>query len=178
VPRDSFTDLVLTFPLLNDKDEWTTNWPLKVSFPLFLRNVLYELGNASDAPTEENVQPGQPRVFRLGGALKRVEVTGPGGLRELLAPRGREFLFKQTDRVGLYKASWGEGAGGQRNFAVNLLDAEESNLQPRDDVLLGAQRVVAGQVRRQVHDTWKWVALAALGLLLLEWAVYHRRVFF
>jgi hypothetical protein len=45
-------------------------------------------------------------------------------------------------------------------------------------VQLGAQRVVAGQVRRQTYDTWKWVALAALALLVLEWAVYHRRAFF
>ncbi len=178
VPRDSFTDLVLTFPLINAKEEWTTNWPLRVHFPLFLRNVLYELGNTTDAPTEENVQPGQPRVLRPGGGVKRMEVTGPGNVREVLSSRGREFLFKQTDQVGTYRASWGDGAGGQRNFAINLLDAEESNLQPRDDVLLGSQRIVAGQVRRQAHDTWKWVALAALGLLLLEWAVYHRRIFF
>jgi len=27
-----------------------------------------------------------------------------------------------------------------------------------------------------VYETWKWVVVAALLLLLLEWAMYHRRV--
>ncbi len=38
--RGKQTDLVVTFSLLNDKNEWNTNWPLKLSFPLFLRNLL------------------------------------------------------------------------------------------------------------------------------------------
>jgi len=25
--RQSFTDVVMTFALMNDKDEWVTNWP-------------------------------------------------------------------------------------------------------------------------------------------------------
>ncbi|MGL4550858.1 MAG: vWA domain-containing protein, partial [Gemmataceae bacterium] len=40
LPRRAFTDLVLTFPLVNDAGQWTTNWNLKLSFPVFLRNVL------------------------------------------------------------------------------------------------------------------------------------------
>ena len=44
--------------------------------------------------------------------------------------------------------------------------------------LLGSKKVVAGQMRRQIHDTWKWVTLAVLLVLLVEWAIYHRRAFF
>src|SRR5262249_27632999 len=47
--RHSFTDFVLTFPLISDNGKWNTDWPLKPSFPLFLRNVLYAYGNVSDA---------------------------------------------------------------------------------------------------------------------------------
>jgi hypothetical protein len=46
--RDRHTDLVLTFPLIDSKDEWNTNWPLKPSFPLFLHNVLLTLGKVED----------------------------------------------------------------------------------------------------------------------------------
>jgi hypothetical protein len=87
---------------------------------------------------------------------------------------GLEFTCLDTDSVGVYRADW---TGGQRSFAVNLLDADESNIQPRDEIKLGAQTVLAGESRNQTYDTWKWVALAALLLLVLEWAVYHRRVF-
>jgi hypothetical protein len=141
-----------------------------------VRNVLYGLGNVSEPTGEDNVRPGQPRVLRPGGERNRVKVTGPGGRETALeGAAGRDFAFQDTDRVGVYQVAW---EGGGRAFAVNLLDGDESNVQPRDEVLLGSQRVVAGQLRRQTHDTWKWVALAALALLLLEWAVYHRRVFF
>ena len=51
--RDAYTDLVMTFSILNEKGEWNTNWPLHPSFPLFLRNVLYTLGNVSDGSSEK-----------------------------------------------------------------------------------------------------------------------------
>ena len=51
--------LVLASPLLNDKGDLTTNWPLQPSFPLFLRNVVYVLGNVNDAVREiSDVQAG------------------------------------------------------------------------------------------------------------------------
>jgi hypothetical protein len=176
VPRNTYTDLVLTFPLINDKGQWSTTWPLKLSFPVFLRNVLYGLGNVSDSAAEENVQPGQPKVLRPAAAVTRLEVVGPKDVRrKLAAGGGRDFVFQDTDQVGVYRASW---EGGGRGFAVNLLDGDESNVQPRDEVKLGDQRIESGQLRRQTHETWKWVALAALAVLLLEWALYHRRVFF
>jgi Ca-activated chloride channel homolog len=121
------------------------------------------------------VQPGQVKAILPDAAVPRVEVTGPTGRKEALTRGGTQFLYNNTEWVGTYRAAW---PGGGRGFAVNLLDADESNLQPRDAIQIGAQSVAAGQVRRQTYDTWKWVALAALVLLVLEWAVYHRRVFF
>jgi hypothetical protein len=167
----------VTFPLVTTDGRWATNWNLKLSFPVFLRNVLYGLGNVSDAAAEETVQPGQVKVLRPDAAVDQVEVTDPaGGKRVLKRGAGMEFAYRHTDRPGIYHVTW---AGGGRNFAVNLLDADESNLQPRDEVRLGEQRLrAAGQSRRQTYDTWKWVALAALLVLVGEWTVYHRRIFF
>jgi len=176
LPRRSFQDLVMTFPLVNDRGLWTTNWNLKLSFPVFLRNVLYALGNVSDAAAEENVQPGQVKVLRPDAAVDLIDVTDPAGTRRAVRRgAGLEFAYQHTDRVGVYRAAW---PGGGRGFTVNLLDAEESNVQPRDEIKLGEQQVAAGQVRRQTYDTWKWVALAALVLLLVEWVIHNRRVFF
>jgi hypothetical protein len=175
LPRRAFQDLVLTFPLVNDRGQWATTWNLKLSFPVFLRNVLYTLGGVSDAAAEENVQPGDVKTLRPDVAVEGLDVTDPSGQRQTLT-RGvaGDFSYKNTERVGVYTVSW---PGGQRRFAVNLLDADESNIQPRDVIRIGEQRLATGQTRRQTYDTWKWIALAALALLLLEWAVYHRRVF-
>src|SRR5262249_44242639 len=83
--RRAFSDLVLTFPLhplKNDQGEWigvTSTWPLQLSFPIFLRSVLYQLGNVSDAAAEENVRPGELKVIRPESPVERVEVTDPKG---------------------------------------------------------------------------------------------------
>jgi hypothetical protein len=60
---------------------------------------------------------------------------------------------------------------------VNLLDANESNIEPRTDIKIGSDEVAAGEERRQPRELWKWLALAALGLLLVEWYVYNRRIY-
>jgi hypothetical protein len=175
LPRRAFSDVVLAFPLVDGEGRWTTTWNLKLSFPVFLRNVLYLLGNVADAAAEDNVQPGDIKTLRPNAAVQALDVFDPARRRETLT-RGvaGDFSYKNTDRVGVYEATW---PGGSRRFAVNLLDAEESNIQPRDSIKIGEQRLTAGQSRRQTYDTWKWIALAALVLLLLEWAAYHRRIF-
>ena len=81
---------------------------------------------------------------------------------------------ERTNEVGLYVARW---KGGERWFAVNLLDAEESNIQPRDAVQVGSQVVEATPVLGRPWETWRWIALAALVLLLLEWLFYNKRYF-
>jgi hypothetical protein len=172
--RRAFRDLVLTFPLVNAKGQWTTNWNLKLSFPVFLRNVLFELGHVRDAPAEENVQPGEVKTLRPDAAVTEVQVVGPDGVRQTITRGARaEFLYNNTDKPGAYRAEW---TGGERRFAVNLLDPDESNTQPRDEVHIGAQHLATAAPRRQAHDIWKWCAVAALLLFALEWAAYNRRV--
>jgi hypothetical protein len=187
LPRRSFTDVVQTFPLVNSKGEWATNWSLKLSFPLFLRNVLYQLGNVSDAAAEAPVQPGQIKAIRPDVAVKdgdpkdagvkEVKVWDAGRrVSHTVAPgASKDFLYKDTEDIGVYLATW---EGGRRGFAVNLLDENESDVRPRDEVKVGAQTVAASAaVHGQPSDLWPWAALAALVLLLLEWTLYHFRVF-
>ena len=174
--RQSFLDLVLTFPIITDKGEWNTNWPLLPSFPLFLRNVLYTLGNISDGTGEEILQPGQVKALRPDLNVSAIEVTDPEGKVQKLSRGSRaDFSYGATDRVGVYRVAW--GGEWQRSFAVNLLDADESNIEPRTAVHIGAEQVVGDQERRQPRELWKWLVLLALGLLLAEWYIYNRRVY-
>jgi hypothetical protein len=174
--RQSFTDLVMTFPILKDNGGFNTNWPLLPSFPLFLRNVLYGLGNISDGSSEETVQPGQPRTLRPDMAVSRITVTDPEGTAKALDRGTRaDFSYGDTNRTGVHKVSW-DGAW-QRSFAVNLLDADESNIEPRTSVQIGSVSVTGTREATQPHELWKWLVVVALGLLLAEWYVYNRRVY-
>jgi hypothetical protein len=175
--RQSFTDLVMTFPILTAEDKYNTDWPVRhTSFPLFLANVLYNLGNVSDTATEPNVQPGQVKSILPDVAIDAVEVIAPDGSKQTLRRGSRpEFTYGATERVGIYQVAW-EGTV-QRRFAVNLLDSDESNLQPRTSLSLGEEKIDAGVMPGQPRELWRWVVLAALVLLLLEWYVYNRRVY-
>jgi hypothetical protein len=174
--RQAFTDLVMTFPIITDQGQWNTNWPLLPSFPLFMRNIIYALGNISDGTGEETIQPGQVMTLHPDAAVPQIQVTDPAGKAETLARGSRsDFTYGQTNRVGVYDVAW--QGGGQRSFAVNLLDAEESNLEPRNIIRIGARAVASGQERQQPRELWKWLALAALCLLLTEWYIYNRRVY-
>jgi hypothetical protein len=175
LPRGPYTDVVMCFPILTDAGEWNTNWPLLPSFPLFWRNALYTLGNIRDAAGEENTQPGQVKLIRPEGRVEQVKVTNPKGEVTTLERGNRaDFAYGHTDNVGPYTSSW---EGGIRRFSVNLLDAEESNIEPRPAVQIGAETVAQSSTRKQPRELWKWAVLAGLAVLLLEWYVYNRRVF-
>lgn len=173
--RGPYTDAVLAFPILTESGEWNTNWPTLPSFPLFLRNAVYTLGNVRDATGEENTQPGRIKLLGTGGGVAKVTVTKPDGTTVVLERQTRaDFPFGDTDLPGVYRAAW---EGGGREFAVNLLDDNESNLQPRAGIRLGAALVKAGETEKQPRELWKWLVVAALGVVLVEWYVYNKRVF-
>jgi von Willebrand factor type A domain/Aerotolerance regulator N-terminal len=173
--REPYTDLVLTFPIITATGEPNTNMMVKGQFPVFLANVLYVLGNVRDAATEEVVQPGQVKTLRPDVAVTQIQVTDPAG-KEHTLDRGKraDFSFGATDQLGVYQVAWNGAV--QRSFAVNLLDPEESNIEPRPIVQIGDDRVAAGENRGQPRELWKAFVLAALGLLVAEWYIYNRRV--
>jgi hypothetical protein len=176
LPRASFTDLVMTFPLMDDQGDLATNWPLLPSFPLFMRNVLFVLGNVSESDRELTVQPGQPMVLRPEADIRSLTVTPPRGKAEKLQRGSRpEFNFTATAELGIYKVLRDDGV--VRHFAVNLLDPNESNIEPRQVLKIGNDDVEAGAERRQPRELWRWIALGALVLLMVEWYVYNKRVF-
>ncbi len=176
--RGSFTDLVMTFPLVSEGGDLITNWPLQPSFPLFFRNVLYYLGNVDDAARTTSVQPGETVLLRPEAGVQTLRVTAPDDQTvELQRGKRPDFAYSATDRVGVYAVKRpGQAAEGQRNFAVNLLDANESNIEPRDEIWIGTERFVTGADRPQPRDLWKWILVLAVVLLMVEWYIYNKRV--
>ncbi len=175
VQRASYTDLVLTFPLIDRKGFIATDWYRQPSLPLFFRNVLYMLGNVDDAVRVLSAQPGEPMVLRPEAGIQKLTIHGPGGTRTTLERGNRpDFIFADTDKIGVYKVERDDLA--TRWFTVNLLDSGESNIQPKEEITIGSEHVTAGEERRQPRELWKWILAAAIVLLLLEWQVYNRRV--
>jgi hypothetical protein len=182
--RGPHTDLVQTFPLINDKDDLVTDWPLQASFPLFFRNVLYILGNVDDSVRAVSVSAGEAVVLRPEAGFNKLVVTTPPPAKDKITEEKRrdrnEIVFTKTDKLGIYTYvvdSKGEDdAQPRRAFAVNLLDVNESNIEPRPTIRIGNERYATGEEKQQTREIWKWILLLAVALLATEWYIYHRRI--
>jgi hypothetical protein len=187
LPRDPYTDLVMTFPLVTGQGDLNTNWPLQPSFPLFLLNILHNLGNVDDAVRTVTVQPGEPMVLRPEAGVQKIAITSPMGTTTHLERGSRaDFTYTDTEHLGVYQMVREEKDGAveekdsaseRRFLAVNLLDSNESAIDPREQVRIGSDNIEAGQKEIfQPRELWKWILLVALALLVAEWLFYNRRV--
>jgi len=148
-----------------------SDWPLRLSFPLFVANALEWLRGASAAAGS----PGAPLRFVLGADEREIAVAAPDGRRvKLEGTPGSEVVFGETARAGLYTAV---RAAGETRVALNLMNALESAGRVAPELRLASGKSVSGAaLARPPERWWRGFALAALALLLLEWFVYHRRV--
>jgi hypothetical protein len=191
IPREGFTDAVVLFLLLDGTTPNTT-WFRYISFPLFLLNSIQALGNVREGSGDEVRSPGRPVILRaetLGKDLLVTSASGNATARLARTPQG-SFVYNQAATTGLYHARW--EPSGLLSFAVNLFDFRESDLAPRGLVPDGvpesqaeAYKIkigynpVAGtqQTQDTKQDWWKWFACGALGVLLVEWYIYNKRVY-
>ena len=82
-------------------------------------------------------------------------------------------MFGDTSKSGVYRLRIGTN---ETVFCVNLLDAAESNIKPRDELQLGKYtKVSATTTKRANMEVWRTIAALGLLVLLAEWWYYHRR---
>ena len=158
-----------------------SDWPLRVSFPIFLTNAVQWLtaagGLGASAP---DTPAGGVASLTLPAGLSGVSITRPDGSSAAVAApeNGGIVVYDGTELAGLYHAHAG---GIDYPFAVNLLDKDESTLAVQPHLALNhrgtAESVAALPLAQRVKDdVWPDLAAAALVFLTLEWLVFHRRV--
>jgi hypothetical protein len=166
-------------------DSLDSNWPTLPSFPIFFYYAMQFMSVGSSMDVPQSVEPGstpripRPALLRGGQELKQVTLKGPPafGTKTLSVPEAGDFALPTLSHVGLYTTD--PPVPQYEQLAVNLLDANESNLLPVADSakLGGVAEVREGEAGKSRLELWWWVvACAALPLLLIEWWVYTRRV--
>jgi hypothetical protein len=156
-------------------DSLESNWPLRVSFPIFIANAVDWLNPASTRNAQLLVRSGDPFQFALLDAQTEATVRLPdGGSRALeVDPANPGITFGDTARRGTYEV---EAGTNTVIFCVNLLDAQESNTRPRNELSLGEYDKVAADTERQANtELWRTLSLLGLAVLMFEWWWYHRR---
>jgi hypothetical protein len=152
-----------------------SNWPLRVSFPIFIANAVEWLNPANARGGQLMVKAGDAFRLPLTQSERTAQVTLPGGTVKSVAvdPAANEFVFGETYKQGIYRLRLGTN---DLVFCVNVLDAAESNIQPRDELQLGKYtKVAATTMQRANMELWRTIAALALVALMVEWWYYHRR---
>lgn len=155
-------------------DVMESNWPLRISFPIFIANAVEWLNPASVKSVQLMVHAGEPFRYAPPQAANP-EVIFPDGKRKTLEGQTNthEIVFGDTAFTGIYRLRAGTN---ETAFCVNLLDATESNTRPRTELNFGKYtKVSATTVKRANLEIWRWIALLGLGVLMFEWWYYHRR---
>lgn len=157
----------LAFDPMEDADWWA-----QPSLLIFLENLIQQ--------TRVRHFIGTPQILSTGAAARlwdldvQTTITLPGGGQVTLQPLDGAAEFPATDHVGFYDVHSGNK---QAAFAVNLFSPVASNILPRPLELQGGGDVEeVSSVATINREIWPWLVLVALGLLMLEWWVYHRRI--
>jgi len=186
-PRKRFEDVVVGFPIIDEVpgDDGKlqryigTNWMTRQSFPVFVLNAFDYLGGGRDVLEAGYVQPGKHVSLENLSKNARLRVRTPSGKTfDMKGGPAGKVDFTNTDELGVYQVQ--DGDNTLRRFAVNLCNSAESNIRPdaKPAIQIGYVEVPGRRTWESARrEAWKWLLLAGLGVLLLEWYIYNRRVY-
>ena len=127
VARDGRRHAVASFDVL------ASNWPLMLSYPVFLSNATQTLGLGRFADAAAvSFRPGESAQIPTPGDAEAIRYAGPVTLEATPAPGG--LVTPVIDRVGLYRARSDEVAPPFDRLAVSLLSEIESDIRPREQI--------------------------------------------
>jgi hypothetical protein len=138
-----------------------SNLQMAPGVPVLIANVVEWLGRPAIAG------PHRPGPMRFDEAVQRV--TDPAG-KPVALERVNHAAIAELRVPGLYVA---EGGGARSTVAVNVGDAQVSNVQR---TLVPADRAHAVTAGASSHAWWVYCVFAAFALVLAEWWTWQRRI--
>jgi Ca-activated chloride channel homolog len=155
--------------------------PLRVAWPVLMANLLEWMAPARlvDGPAAATV--GDPLPLRWPPAVDAIRITHPDGTVQTTTAADGLAAYTGVDRPGHYRieALAGDTVLASEFIAANLFGTGESDIAPRapgELALGGTARPAASEQPMANREFWPLLALAALLILLVEWAVYQRRM--
>lgn len=167
-----------------------SNWWLEPSFIVFLGQSVRHVTDGGPGDARVASRPGVSRGETLPVGVDSAQLIPPRGDRiSVPVDAAGQAIAGPLREVGLYALSW-EGAPGpsdtrdgsrsERRFAVNLADASASDVTPRRELVIQAERIGASGLgegsSRTPRQLWPWLLVAGLLIVMLEWYVYNRKV--
>ncbi|NOZ24302.1 MAG: VWA domain-containing protein [Planctomycetes bacterium] len=158
-------------------DIYKSNWPLRISYPVFISNTIRYLVERVVIAQKAQLKSGETITINLAKAADKAALTDPaGGEHELKREGNADQVFFPADRCGIYRAS--QAGAADEIFAVNLTAPRESDTTPREALSFGGFEVKRETEKIKMNqELWRLFALLGFAFLMLEWWVYNRRVY-
>jgi hypothetical protein len=149
---------------------------LRIAWPLFVLNTINTFIE-EDTGYVSSYRTGDVWHVAVPGSLNTVSLLEPGGAKHAVPVSDGRAVFR-GEQAGFYKLSGGADDAPLGEFAANLSDLEESRILPQKELVLAGKKAgpVATATVSLKSDVWIYLLLAVLGVSLLEWITYHRRV--
>lgn len=152
-----------------------SNFPLQAAFPLFIRQSFAWLRPRRNSFGFAGTQltAGETFPIEVPDAQSSVIIGTPSGDGLIYQVEDGRLLFDATSEAGIYQYRVSDI---ERYFAVNLTDAQESDIAPRAALAQTPAAAPAGPADAQVvMALWPYLAMLALALLTLEWCLWCAR---
>ncbi|MEI7576445.1 MAG: BatA and WFA domain-containing protein [Armatimonadota bacterium] len=141
-----------------------SDFPLQVGFPIFVSNLLDFVGSGSQEG-EMVASTGRSFLYRTN---TKIALKTPKEWTRELEPTDGVITLPGLQEAGQYSL-------GDKKLTVNLRSDIESDIAVKPDLVLGQSPVKTTQTPYRLADIWRFLALAALGLLAFEWWFYARK---
>ena len=140
---------------------------MRVGFPLFVSNVIHWLAERRSR-SETQVKAGGTFFPRAGEEIRKdpLPQLQAAGETEPAASSPTPLTVRKN---GFYEV---RGSEGTRWLAVNTSDAAESDVRAAES----ENKALSFTGSWGALQPWRWLALAALVLLVVEWCLHLRRV--
>jgi hypothetical protein len=156
--RDGHRFVALTFDLRE------SDLPLRPAFPLLLLDAIDSF-TPTDAAYRGSVRTGEPALVELPVGATRAQIG------DTSLPIRAGLASVRFERAGMHTI---ETDAGEVLVAANLDAAREVDLTPHT-LDLGPSPTTVHTAVSESALPWVWLTLAAIALVAIEWATFHRR---
>jgi hypothetical protein len=166
-------------------DFGASNWPLKASFVLFVRNLVEHAREHRLGERALTLRAGSALALPVPFGVNQVELSSATGdfaasggpRRRSYATKGGSLALPALTDAGFHQLSWQGAAARTTLIAVSLASDRESDLRERALPEASAAQAQGRKPPRPALLDWSWLlALAALLLLLVEITLATRRI--
>jgi Ca-activated chloride channel family protein len=158
-------------------DPARSSWPWDPTFMSFLVDTLDWLAWRSGGETAGNGVAGGSVAVRLPeGVEQAVAISIRNELQPLRARSGGRAAWGPVTTAGPWLVRWDAPQRGHSVVAVQLPAAIEGDLSRPEQLMIGGEAVDSGASLGRSVPLWPWAIGASLLVLMIEWAVFTRRI--